>query len=110
MALIAVVISISAYGATASDTVKTATIKVTGITCNGDMPTIKKKLINEDGVEEITFTNPTKAGEVTFTVKYFPSVITEKRIREVMESTPGCDNPEERPYKVKSFNLSVIKQ
>ncbi len=40
--------------AQANDTLKTATIKIKGISCTMDLPIIKKKLVNEDGIEDIT--------------------------------------------------------
>lgn len=82
------------------DTLKTATLKVTGITCQGDMPVIKKKLINQDGIDEVTYTEA-KGGLSTFTVSYHTSVISEHQVLAIIESSPCCDNPNEFPYKAK---------
>ncbi len=95
-----------AYGnsifALTKDTVKTSTVKVEGITCELEMTDIKKKLINQPGVDEVTYSKGA-SGMVTFTVKYHTSIITAKKIKEVIESAPSCENPNEFPYKVKSI-------
>jgi len=86
-----------------TDTLKTATIKVKGISCTMDLPIIKKKLVNQEGIDEVTYTE-VKSEAVFFTVKYHTSVTNEKQIRSAIEAAPSCDAPNERPYKVKSFN------
>ena len=88
-------------GQSAPDTLKTSTVKITGITCQGDMPQIKKKLINQDGIDEVSFTEA-KGGLSTFTVSYHTSVISEQQILALIESSPCCDNPNEFPYKAKA--------
>ncbi len=83
-----------------TDTLKEITIKVTNLHCGNDMPTIKKKLLNEPGVEEIRFTDI--AGETSvFTIRYHTSAISQGEIEKAIESTPGCDNKDETPYRVK---------
>ncbi len=91
-----------------ADSLKTVTIKVSGITCNGDMTVIKKKLINRDGIDEVSFTEA-KKGEVTFTVKYHSSITNEKQIREWIEAAPSCDNPDLYPYKTKTIKADNPK-
>lgn len=90
------------FSQTATDSLLTTKIKVSGITCNGDMTVIKKKLINREGIDEVTFTEA-KRGEVTFTVKYHSSITTEKKILEWIEAAPSCDNPDLYPYKTKTL-------
>ena len=107
--LIVFVFSNISHSQTKADTVKTATIKIGGIACNMDMPIIKKKLLNQEGVDEATYSEA-KSGSVIFTVKYHSSIITEKKIREVIEAAPSCDNPNELPYKVKSFKAGAPKK
>ncbi|HXH18519.1 MAG TPA: heavy metal-associated domain-containing protein [Chitinophagales bacterium] len=114
--IISIVIMLAAIAAantgiaqTAADTLKTATIKVSGITCNGDMPVIKKRLLNQEGIDEAAF-SAAKSGAVTFTVKYHSAIITEKKIREVIEGAPSCDNPSLFPYKVKAFAPDTVKK
>ena len=85
---------------TASDGSAKTTIKVTNLHCNNDMPTIKKRLLNQDGVEDVTFTAISNESS-TFTVTYQNSVTTQDQLEKTIESTPGCDAPDETPYKVK---------
>lgn len=98
-----------AFGQSNADAYLTAQFKVSGITCSGDMPVIKKKLINQEGIDEVSFTEA-KNGVVTFTVKYHSSVISEKRVREMIEAAPSCDRPDEYPYKAKSIVPQPKKQ
>lgn len=95
--------------AQANDTLKTATIKIKGISCTMDLPIIKKKLVNEDGIDDVTYSE-VKSEAVIFTVKYHTAIITEKQIRTAIENAPSCDNPEEKPYKVKSFKAVPEKK
>lgn len=98
-----------AFSQSGADAYLTAQFKVSGITCSGDMPVIKKKLINQEGIDEVAFTEA-KNGVVTFTIKYHSAVISEKRIREVIESAPSCDRPDEYPYKAKFLTPDPKKQ
>jgi copper chaperone CopZ len=107
---ILIVLSInSSFAQSNIDTLKSTTLTVTGLTCNGDMSTIKKKLINQDGIDEVNYTE-LKKGKVTFTVKYHSSITTEKQIREWIESVPGCDDPNVYPYKASPFIIKFKKQ
>jgi hypothetical protein len=64
------------------------------------MPTIKKRLLNQDGIDEVAFTDI--SGETSvFTITYHTSVTSREQIEKTIESTPGCDNKNETPYKVK---------
>lgn len=109
IAIVAITTCTTTFGQTTADTLKTATIKVSGISCNGDMPLIKKKLINHDGIDEVSFAEA-KSGAVTFTVKYHSSITTEKKIREWIEAAPSCDNPNLYPYKAKEIFPQPKKQ
>ncbi len=84
----------------AADNVATTELKVTNLTCNGDMPTIKKQLLNQDGITEVNFTARNN-GTSTFTVQYQAGVTDRKGIIKVIETTPGCDDKSSTPYKVK---------
>ncbi|WP_126246153.1 heavy-metal-associated domain-containing protein [Chitinophaga rhizosphaerae] len=84
----------------APDSLKKATIVVHNLTCNGDMPTIKKQLLNQDGIDDVVFTNRAN-GQSTFTISFHTSVIDRKTIESVIEKTPGCDDKSVTPYKVK---------
>jgi copper chaperone CopZ len=82
------------------DSLKVATIKVKNLHCNNDMPTIKKRLHNQEGIEEVRFT-PIEANVSTFTITYHSSATNQANIEKAIEATPGCDDPLARPYKVK---------
>lgn len=82
-----------------ADTTKTIETKVKGITCSTDL-----KMISAN-VEKLKGVNTCKAGKTgptsTFEIAYNPSLITEKEIYAVIENTGSCENPDERPYKIK---------
>lgn len=83
-----------------ADTAKTITLKVTNLHCNNDMPTIKKRLLNADGIDEVSFTGI--SGQTsTFTIVYHTTVTSRDEIEKAIEATPGCDNKDETPYRVK---------
>lgn len=79
---------------------QTVKLKVGGITCTGDCKDIQKVVSKMNGVtscKQIGKPSATSVFEVTFD----PTVVSEKEIRAKVEDTPGCDNPDEKPYKVK---------
>jgi copper chaperone CopZ len=82
-----------------TDSLKTTTVKVKGITCSMDL-----KMISAN-VEKLKGVSSFKAGKqgttTTFEVKYNPELITEKEIFTTIENTGSCENPDERPYKIK---------
>lgn len=83
-----------------TDSVLSVVIKVKNLHCNNDMPTIKKRLLNAEGVDEVQFTD--RKNEVSaFTVTYHSAATTKEQIEQVIETTPGCDNKNETPYRVK---------
>ncbi|MBC7555123.1 MAG: heavy-metal-associated domain-containing protein [Taibaiella sp.] len=90
----------SAQTSASPDSVKKAIIKVVNLHCNNDMPTIKKQLLNQDGIDEVLFTDISGTLS-TFTVSYHSSVINQEQIEKSIEGTPGCDDKNERPYKVR---------
>lgn len=90
----------SVFAQAQTDTLKTVIIKVSGISCNGDMPLIKKKLINQDGIEDVSYTEASK-GKVTFTIQYHSVATSEEKIKKFIESAPSCDDPNTFPYKTK---------
>lgn len=85
---------------TTTDSVKKIEIKVVNLHCGNDMPTIKKRLLNKDGIDEVVFTDISGESSM-FTITYHTSVTTQAQIEKAIESTPGCDNKDETPYKVK---------
>lgn len=82
------------------DSIKVLVISVSNLHCNNDMPTIKRQLLNRDGIDEVSFTE-IKGERSEFRVSYHSSVTTPKDIEAAIEDTPGCDDPASRPYKVK---------
>lgn len=86
----------------AAQTQKTQTVKlkVSGITCSGDCKDIQKAVSKVAGVSACKMLGKPSANSV-FEVSYDPGVVSEKEIRKAVEATPGCDNPNDRPYKVK---------
>ena len=98
-----IVVAFSSFSTAAqtgnTDTVKTAVIKVGNLHCNNDMPTIKKRLLNQEGIDEVAFTDRSKETS-TFTITYHSSAISKAAIEKAVESTPGCDDQSETPYRV----------
>jgi copper chaperone CopZ len=82
------------------DSLLVTTIKVRNLHCNNDMPTIKKRLHNQEGIEEVTF-SPIAGDVSTFTISYHSSATNQTQIEKTIETTPGCDDQSATPYKVK---------
>ena len=83
-----------------SQKLQTIKLKVSGITCAGDCKDIQKVVANLNGVASCKQVGKPTATSV-FEVTFNPAVVTEKEIRSKVEDTPGCENPTDRPYKVK---------
>lgn len=82
-----------------SDSTKTLIIKVKGINCSMDLKSISTNVEKLKGVNSC---KSLKMGTTsTFEVNFNPALVTEKEIHEAIENTSGCENPEEKPYKVK---------
>lgn len=81
------------------DSVLTTEIKVVNLHCNNDMPTIKKRLLNQDGVDEVKFTDRNGDASV-FTIVYHTAATSRPQIEKAIETTPGCDDKTETPYRV----------
>lgn len=81
------------------DSLNTTTLKVKGITCSMDIKMISANVEKVNGVKSCTVG---KQGATTyFEVKYNPSLVTDQQILAAVEETGSCENPDERPYKVK---------
>ena len=82
-----------------SDGLKTANVKVKGITCSMDL-----KMLSAN-VEKLKGVSSCKAGKqgttTAFEVKYNPALVTEKEIFGAVKNTGSCENPDERPYTIK---------
>ena len=78
----------------------TITIQVTGVTCTGDLPIICERVKKEKGVSKCK--DVSKAASTTkFDVTYNPALITYQQIVDAVQDVPGCDFPNEKPYRVK---------
>lgn len=81
------------------NTNKALTVKVKGITCSNDLKLIA---INVKKLKGVNSCKTVKKGTTsTFDVAYNPALVTEKQIYTAIENTGSCDNPNERPFKVK---------
>lgn len=82
-----------------TDSTKTVTIKVKGITCSMDL-----KMITAN-VEKLKGVSACKSGKMgttsSFEVKFNPLLITEKEINSAIENTGSCESPDEKSYKIK---------
>lgn len=85
--------------ATPNKDFKTITLKVKGVTCAGDLKDISASVEKLEGVISCKALKggPTSSFEVTFN----PAIVSEATIHAAVESTAGCENPADRPYKVK---------
>ncbi len=83
-----------------AQTFQTIKLKVSGITCAGDCKDIAKAVSKLNGVSSCKqIGNPSATSK--FEVTFDPAVITKKDIQKKVEETPGCENPNDKPYKVK---------
>ena len=77
----------------------TTTVKVKGVGCATDIKMIQTNVEKLDGVQKCTVV---KKGAITsFDVEYIAGKVEEKDIHAAVEGTAGCENPNDRPYKVK---------
>lgn len=99
--IIAFLFAIAATGMAIAqnDSTKTVSLKVKGLHCADDVKTISDNVVKLKGVSSCTAGSP--GATTSFTVKFQPARLTENEIRAAIENTPGCDNPDEKPYKVK---------
>jgi copper chaperone CopZ len=83
-----------------TDSTMTLIIKVKGADCSEDLKTIATNVEKLDGVSNCKII---KEGVTSsFEVKCNPAVVTKKEIYAAIENTSGCDNPNDKPYKVKN--------
>jgi copper chaperone CopZ len=102
-AIIALVFAVLFCGnlqAQQADSVKTAVLKVVNLHCDGDMPAIKKQLLNQEGIDDVRFTGRNGTAS-TFTVTYHSAATNQSQIETAIEATPGCDDQGETPYRIK---------
>ena len=82
-----------------TDSIKTITYKVKGISCSKDLKMITANVEKMKGVNSC---KPGKKGTTTsFIINYNPLLVKESEILAAIENTGSCENPDDRPYKVK---------
>lgn len=82
-----------------TNTVKKAVIKVKGITCAMDLKMIS---LNVEKLKGVSMCKAGKTGTTSsFEVNFNPFLVSEAEIYSAIENTGSCENPDERPYKVK---------
>lgn len=81
----------------------TITIKVGGITCNGDLAMIADHVKKVNGVSSCKQIGKASTAS-SFEIKYDPFKTSYSSLVTTIEATPSCDYPDKRPYKVKSKN------
>lgn len=74
-------------------------IKVKGITCSKDVATISDNVKKMKGVSSCKLVK--KGATSSFDVSFDSSLVSQEDIIKIIEDTPGCKNPKDRPYKVK---------
>ena len=77
----------------------TLTVKVKGVGCATDIKMIRDNVEKLDGVSKCEVVK--KGATTSFNVTYVPELVKEESIHAAVEDTPGCENPNDRPYKVK---------
>jgi copper chaperone CopZ len=91
--------NLSAQTAATSTNQTTISVKVTGVGCSTDVKTIASSVEKMAGVSSCV---AAKRGAVThFDVSYNPDMVCEDDIYQTVQATPGCKNPNDRPYRVK---------
>ena len=86
-------------GVSMATTIKTSAVKVKGVTCKNDLLSISEVVEKLKGVSACT---AEKAGPTTtFQIKFDTALVTEKEIFAAIMNTPGCEDPKDRPYKIK---------
>lgn len=79
----------------------TIIIKVSGVYCPQCPPNICARVKKETGVKDcILIGKPSAVSK--FEVTYNYKVITYNKVIEAVQSTPSCDDPDEKPFKVKT--------
>lgn len=97
----AILFSFSSYGqSSGSDSDTTIVIKVSGITCGGDLPIISSHVTEKDGINSCEALGAA-AAITKFQISYDPTMAKLEDIIAGVEGAPSCDFPDTFPYKVK---------
>ena len=78
---------------------QTITVKVKGVGCSKDIKTIATSVKELSGVSSCDVAK--KGATTSYNITYNPSLVSRNQIESAIEDTPGCKNPNDRPYKVK---------
>ncbi len=82
-----------------ANAIKISAVKVKGVTCKNDLLSISASVEKLKGVSTC---KADKAGPTTtFQIKFDPALVSEKEIFAAIMDTPGCEDPKDRPYKIK---------
>lgn len=84
------------------ENIKIITVKVKGLTCSNDLKTISKNIEKLKGV--LSCETGKMGATSSFKIKFDSDLVSEKEIYAAIENTGGCENPDDRPYKVKNKN------
>ena len=82
-----------------TDAAKTLTVNVKGVACATDIKMIQENVEKLNGVSKCEVVK--KGATTSFNVTYVANLVSEESIHAAVEDTPGCENPKDRPYKVK---------
>lgn len=100
MAVLAICCSILSHAQVPEDSIRVAELRISGVTCEGDLPIIRKQLVNAEGVDEVAF-SPIEKQETVVRITYHPAFLGEKELQRLVERAPSCDTPGEFPYRAK---------
>ncbi len=81
----------------------TITIKVRGITCSSDYKMIQENVEKLEGVDNVKVRK--KAPTSTFEIRFDSTLVSRDKVIFAIENTGSCENPKDRPYKVKKKRL-----
>lgn len=81
----------------------TVTVKVSGITCAGDLKMIASNVEKMNGVSSCKQLGKMSTS-TSFEVKYDTAKLSYAEVVKAIEGTASCDHPDQRPYKVKTKN------
>lgn len=81
------------------DSLITIETKVKGVGCFTDIKTISANVESVEGVQSCEAEKP--GAVTTFVILYNPTVAKLEDIYGAVENTGGCENPNDKPYKVK---------
>ena len=83
----------------AQTTDTTITVKVKGIGCATDLKMVEANITKLEGIIECKVLK--QGATTTFDVQFNTQLASSKDIYAAIEGTGGCENPDDRPYKVK---------